>query len=167
VSDSSELDWESALTRAYRRAHGVLRDAQLAEEIAQQACLKALAHLNTFAGRGSFAAWVGSIAFHLAIDARKRVLADPIDAELLPDRDDPERNAGEREATDALLRCLEGLTEHQRRIFLAKHLDGLKGAEIAAEMRLREGTVWATLNQSAANLRRCLDRHGIHGEVLH
>ena len=43
----------------------------------------------------------------------------------------------------------------------------MKGAEIAAEMNTREGTVWATLSQVAENLRRCLNRYGIGREALH
>jgi RNA polymerase sigma factor (sigma-70 family) len=167
VPDRLGHDWESALARAYRAAYAVLRDAPLAKEVAQQACFKALVKLDSFQGRCSFPRWVQSIAFHLALDAKKGPHPLSPDPDELPGTGDPERLASIRQSSDAFFRCLSELTYRQQQIFLAKHLDGMKGAEIAAEMNVREGTVWATLNQVAENLRRCLNRHGIDGEALH
>lgn len=167
MADPVGFDWETALARAYRAAFAVLRDASLAEEVAQQACVKAFVRLDTFEGRCAFPSWVRSIAFHLALDAKRHLSASTIDPDALPGGGNPERSAAEGETSSALHRCLSELTERQREIFLAKHLDGMKGAEIANEMNAREGTVWATLHQAASNLRRCLDRHGIGPGALH
>jgi RNA polymerase sigma factor (sigma-70 family) len=167
VTDHRGHDWEAALARAYRAAFAVLRDAPLAKEVAQQACFKALVKLDSFQGRCSFPRWVQSIAFHLALDAKKTWDVLGLDPDELSGTSDPERQAVIRQASDAFYRCLAELTDRQQQIFLAKHLDGMKGAEIAAEMNAREGTVWATLNQVAENLRRCLNRYGIDGEALH
>ena len=166
MSDHSGFDWESALTRAYRVAFAVLHDRARAKDVAQQACLKALVRLDSFRG-GSFPGWVRSIALHLALDETKalgRLADDPSD---LPAVSDPEGGASSRQVSDTLLRCIAKLTERQRVIFLAKHLDGMKGAEIAAEMNTKEGTIWATLHQATASLRECLERNGIGRETLH
>lgn len=162
------VDWETAFDRAYRAAYGVLRNAALAEDVAQEACIKALARLDSFRGHGSFAAWVWKIAHNLALDAlRARWPADAdADPDASPAGDDVEAVVLSREASRALHRCLAALTDHQRHIFLAKHLDGMKGAEVALEANVREGTVWATLHQAAASLRRCLAQHGIERGVL-
>ena len=167
VADDGAHDWEAALARAYRTAFAILRDAPLAEEVAQQACFKALVNLDSFQGRCSFPSWVRSIAFHLALDTKKRLGPASLDPDDLVASGNPEHGAASRQHSSALLRCLAELTERQRLIFLAKHLDGMKGAEIAAEMNAREGTVWATLHQAAANLRECLNRQGIDRGALH
>lgn len=167
MPDHRSYDWETAFERAYRAAFGVLRDAPRAEEVAQQACFKALVNLDSFQGRSSFPRWVQSIAFRLALDMRKKLGTPGPDPDHLAGTEDPERQVVMRQAGDAFFRCLAELTDRQQQIFLAKHLDGMKGAEIAAEMNTREGTVWATLNQAAENLRRCLSRYGIGGEILH
>jgi RNA polymerase sigma-70 factor, ECF subfamily len=167
VPDHGSYDWEMALERAYRVAFAILRDAALAEEVAQQACFKALVKLDTFEGRCSFPSWVRSIAFPLSLDAKAALTPSSVDPEELEGSGDPEREAHGHQTASALHRCLDELTERQRLMFLAKHLDGMKGAEIAAEMNTKEGTVWATLNQAAANLRGCLDRHGVDRGVLH
>ena len=167
MADHRVFDWETALERAYRVAFAVLRDAARAKDVAQQACFKALVKLDSFQGRCSFPSWVRSIALHLALDEKKGLGRLDGDPEELPGNDDPERGAASQQTSEALLRCLSELTERQRLIVLARHLDGMKGAEIAAEMSTREGTIWATLHQATANLRLCLNRHGIDRGVLH
>jgi len=167
VGDHGGFDWETALERAYHVAFAVLRNAALAEEVAQQACFKALVKLDTFQGRCGFPSWVRGIAFHLALDAKAALDPASLDPDELAGSGDPERDAHSERIASALQRCLAELTERQLLIFLARHLDGMKGAEIAAEINTKEGTVWATLNQAAANLRGCLDRHGIDRGVLH
>lgn len=161
MPETDGFDWETALARAYRVAFAVLRDVPRAREVAQQACFKALVKLDSFQGRCSFPRWVQSIAFYLSLDLKQRPGPVGSDPDELPGAGDPEHAAIAHQSSSALLRCLAELTERQRLIFLAKHVDQMKGSEIAAEMNTREGTVWATLNQTAANLRRCLDRHGI------
>lgn len=161
------MDWEAAFTRAYGAAHAVLRDAARAEEIAQEACLKALVKLDSFAGHGSFPSWVRTIAFKLALDARKGLPPGGPDPDRLAGVDDPEVGASSREQSAALYECLSRLSDRQRTIFLDKYHLGMKGAEIAADVGVREGTVWATLSQATANLRRCLEGHGIGREAVH
>jgi RNA polymerase sigma-70 factor (ECF subfamily) len=167
VPDHHGIDWETAFLRAYRAAYGVLRDAALAEEVAQEACVKALVKLDSFLGCGSFPGWVRKIAHNLALDVKRSQRPIGPDPDALEGGDDPEAGAFSREACDALHRCLDELTEQQRLIFLAKYLDGMKGAEVAIEANVREGTVSATLSQTAANLRKCLGRQGIDREALH
>lgn len=161
MQDRDGLDWDNALDRAYRVAFGVLRDAEGARDVAQQACAKALVNLESFQRRCPFPHWVRSIAFHLALDEVRKQRPWDGDPDELAGGENPEHAAASQESASALHRCLARLTEHQRIIFLAKHLDQMKGAEIAAEMNTAEGTVWATLNQSAKKLRECLDRYGI------
>ena len=168
MPDHGGFDWETARERAYHVAFAVLRNAALAEEVAQQACFKALVKLDSFQGRCGFPGWVRGIAFHLALDAKAALTPESVDPDELADGGgDPERAAHGHQTASALQRCLAELTERQMLIFLARNLDGMKGAEIAAEMNIKEGTVWATLNQATANLRGCLDRHGIDHRVLH
>jgi RNA polymerase sigma-70 factor (ECF subfamily) len=166
VTDHRAFDWETALERAYRVAFAVLRDAARAKDVAQQACFKALVKLDSFQGRSSFPSWVRSIALHLALDEKKSLDRLDGDPEELAGSDDPERGAASQQTSGVLLGCLAQLTERQRLIVLARHLDQMKGAEIAAELNTREGTIWATLHQATANLRLCLNRHGIDREVL-
>jgi RNA polymerase sigma-70 factor (ECF subfamily) len=167
VPEWDDLDWDQALARAYRVAYAVLRDADRARDVAQKACVKALVHLSSLQERRSFPGWVRRIAYHLALDAWQAPPLTGDDPDALAGTKDPERDASARQAARALHRCLAKLTEHQREIFLAKHLDQMKGADIAAELGAKEGTVWATLHQTATKLRRCLEEQGVERAGFH
>lgn len=161
-----ELDWDTALERAYRVAYGVLRDAERARDVAQEACLKALARIDSFRGDGSFPGWVRRIALNLAIDELRRLAAWD-DPDALPGADDPHHAAALGEAARKLVECLARLTPRQQDMFLSKYLDQSKTREVAAEMHTAEGTVSATLHAAATNLRNCLTRGGIDRGWLH
>jgi RNA polymerase sigma-70 factor, ECF subfamily len=162
-----DWDWNTAFHRANRVAYGVLRNPELARDVAQEACLKAFVKLESFQGNSSFPAWVRQIAFHLALDRRRSLLPLGPDPDEIPAPNNPEKEASRQEFSRALVDCIEKLTERQQVIFLAKHLDGAKALEIAIELGVKEGTVWATLSQSSDHLRNCLQQHGIGREVLH
>src|SRR3954451_23190291 len=57
--------------RLYRVACGILGDPAEAEDVMQDAYVRAYGHLDQFAGRASFATWLTRIAVHEAL-ARAR-----------------------------------------------------------------------------------------------
>src|SRR5215469_17840506 len=57
--------------RLYRVARAILRDDHEAEDVMQDAYVRAYEHLEQFAGRAAFATWLTRIAIHEAL-ARKR-----------------------------------------------------------------------------------------------
>src|SRR5437868_6217691 len=70
------LDGETALyellmrrhnQRLYRVARSILRDDAEAEDVMQDAYVRAYQHLNQYAGRAPFSAWLTRIAVHEAL----------------------------------------------------------------------------------------------------
>src|SRR5437660_12831194 len=53
--------------RIYRIARGILRDDAEAEDVMQDAYVRAYAYLNQFAGRAQFSTWLSRIAIHEAL----------------------------------------------------------------------------------------------------
>src|SRR5579864_6312048 len=75
------LDGETALfeiimrrynQRLYRIARGILRDDAEAEDVMQDAYVRAYRHLNQFAGRAKFSTWLTRIAVHEALARANR-----------------------------------------------------------------------------------------------
>ena len=60
--------------RAYRAAFRVVRDAQIAEDVLQEALLKAYRSLRSFESRSSFYTWLYRITVNLALDRQRRAL---------------------------------------------------------------------------------------------
>src|SRR5215471_15472910 len=57
--------------RLYRIARGILRDDAEAEDVMQDAYVRAYSHLSQFAGRSQFSTWLSRIAIHEALARSK------------------------------------------------------------------------------------------------
>src|SRR5689334_22459204 len=77
--------------RLFRIVRSVVRDNLEAEDIVQDAWVRAYEHLHQFAGRSSFATWVTKIAFYEALARSRRMkrLA-PLEATNGDDMPEPE-----------------------------------------------------------------------------
>src|SRR5881296_3418030 len=65
--------------RLYRAARAILRDDAEAEDVMQEAYVRAFTHLDQFAGRAAFATWLTRIAVHEALArARRRGRLQPL-----------------------------------------------------------------------------------------
>src|SRR3954453_23981433 len=58
--------------KVYALALGIVKDADLAWDVAQEAFVRVHGHLAEFEGKSSFATWLFRIATHLAIDSVRR-----------------------------------------------------------------------------------------------
>jgi RNA polymerase sigma-70 factor (ECF subfamily) len=58
--------------RLFRVARGIVRDADEAEDVVQEAYLKAYAHLDQFENRARFSTWLTRIAVYEALSRAKR-----------------------------------------------------------------------------------------------
>ncbi len=55
--------------KVYALALGIVKDADLAWDVAQEAFVRVHQHLGEFEGKSAFSTWVFRIATHLAIDS--------------------------------------------------------------------------------------------------
>ncbi len=157
--------------RVFAMAFRLLRDRGEAENVAQDAFVKAFRSLRDFRGGSSFETWVVRIAINACRDRlkRKRVVlfrhqappaeepeGDPSDLAPSPEPD-PERRLLSREIRACLAKALARLSPRQRVVFLLKHVDGRSIPEIAEMMSLDAGTVKSHLFRAARKVRASLD----------
>ena len=165
---ASDPDATSAFVARFgRRVFGlaltVVGDRDAAEDIAQEALLRAWRHAAAFdARRGAVATWLLTITRNLAIDAlrvRRPVAVDPDDlrAMSLP--------SSWRDAADvvalgddaARLRdALGGLPDEQRRAVVLAGLWGLTAREIAEREEIPLGTAKTRIRTALGRLRNAL-----------
>ncbi len=158
-----------AFVRRYQRrffglASGIVGDAMLAEDIAQEAFIRIFRHAGMFdARRGSVCAWALTITRNLAIDAlrvRRDTPTDPGDygfRGLLSVERLPEDAAT---ADDALLRvrgALADLPMDQRRAVLLAAMYGRSATEIARAEAIPLGTAKGRIRLGMARLREALE----------
>jgi RNA polymerase sigma-70 factor (ECF subfamily) len=132
---------------AVRVAFSVLRQRADAEDVAQEALVKAYRSLHSLRDPRALRAWVVRMTFRLAIDARRaqqrRLVRDGADAASRP-AESLENPAGALER-ERLLSALDGLPEKLRLTLTLSAVEGYGVGEIAALLGVPEGTVKSRL----------------------
>ncbi len=148
------------------RAHGdavfgfVLRrvgSRPLAEDLTQEAFLRAWRARRSFREETSVRGWLVAIAANVVRDdarRRRRRVAEVPEPEHLdvPAFDDPAERVSGNESLVALRDALAALSPRQREMFLLRERDGLSYADIAAALQCPVGTVMSGLSRARARL---------------
>jgi RNA polymerase sigma-70 factor (ECF subfamily) len=132
---------------AYRVARGVLRNTAEAEDVAQEAMLRAYRRFDRLRDRTRFRAWLVRIAFRLALDRlrsrKRRELRDT--AWSQPEHQPPAANAEDlavsNEFQGHLENALAELPEKLRLALLLAAMEGYTIEEIAGMLGISTGTV--------------------------
>lgn len=154
------------MRKAYLTALAQLGDVAAAEDVTQDALVAALERIEDCREPEHFAAWLIRIARNKAHNYRRRERvrsAQPLEAaDRLPAASDPLRDASREELRQNLLMALDTLTERQREAVYLFEVEGLRHAEIAELMGLKEGNVRYHVFQARRALREKLG--GVYGE---
>jgi RNA polymerase sigma-70 factor (ECF subfamily) len=132
---------------AYRVARGVLRNSADAEDVSQEALLRAYRSFDRLRDRNRFRAWLVRISFRLALDrlrsAKRRELRDLECSQPVhqPHSANAEDIAASNEFQAHLDRALEELPEKLRLVLLLAAMEGHTIDEIAALLAIPVGTV--------------------------
>jgi RNA polymerase sigma-70 factor, ECF subfamily len=132
-----------------------LRDPADAEDVAQEAFIKAYRALPQFRGDSAFYTWLYRIAINTAKNALAARDRNPVSYELdmqsnddssdvvnrLRDPETPEGLALTEEIRDTVNQAIEALPEDLRTAIVLRELEGLSYEEIAASMDCPVGTV--------------------------
>ncbi|MER9436752.1 RNA polymerase sigma factor [Mesorhizobium sp. M7A.F.Ca.US.011.01.1.1] len=152
--------------RLYRIARGVVRNDSEAEDIVQEAYVKAFAHLDAFRGDSSLATWLSRIVINEALGRlrkRRRTVALPENpqAEIirfpLNPSDDPERTMAQRQILQLVEQATDSLPDVYRTVFVARVIEGLSIEETADLLGVRPQTVKTRLHRARALVRKALD----------
>jgi RNA polymerase sigma-70 factor (ECF subfamily) len=144
-------------------AFTILGESRAAEDVAQEALLRAWRHAAVFdARRGSVATWLLTITRNLAIDAARvrRPVAVAPDALLGLSRAGTERDPAEVAVVlsdvDWLRDALTGLPDEQRRAVVLAGVWGLTAREIAEREEIPLGTAKTRIRTALRRLREAL-----------
>jgi RNA polymerase sigma-70 factor, ECF subfamily len=151
------------LGAAYRLAQWLMRNTDDAEEVVQEASLRALRYFRTFAG-GNGRAWFLTIVRNTCSGWRNpgpRGSTDPFDEEQHSDgrsSSDPETLLLQTDDVALVERALRNLPDRSRELLVLRELEGLSYRELAAELGIPIGTVMSGLSRAREALRRVLVR---------
>jgi RNA polymerase sigma-70 factor, ECF subfamily len=133
---------------AFRVARGVLRNDADAEDVAQDALLRAYRRFDRLRDRQRFRAWLVRITFRLALDrarsSKRRELRETLWAEPVP-RSTTEDIVAQAEFAAHLARALDEMSPKLRLVLLLAAMEGHTTEEVAALLGRPIGTVKSRL----------------------
>jgi RNA polymerase sigma-70 factor (ECF subfamily) len=148
------------LDAVYRVAYSVVRDSALAEDVSQDAILKAWRALPTFRGDSSMRSWVLQITHNTAISTLRKRREELRDPSLLPEKENhvsTERQVVDRMSVNAFEAALDELDELSRSIVVLREIEGLSYDEIAEMLDVPLPTVKTRLLRSRRVLASALE----------
>jgi RNA polymerase sigma-70 factor (ECF subfamily) len=163
VGDELDREFEQLLVEssslAFRVAYGVLRQREDAEDVAQEALIRAHRGFRSLRQRDSFRSWLVRLTWRLALDRqksdRRRLNRDTEHTRCQPDAEHPDPAvANERSAH--LWQAIDALPEKLRITIVLSGIEGHDIREIASLLGLPEGTVKSRLFHAREKVKESL-----------
>jgi RNA polymerase sigma-70 factor, ECF subfamily len=157
----------------YRLAYRMTGNPHDAEEVVQEAFLRAYQKLRQFTGNANFGTWVYRIAANYAIDrlrqkkneesrrenparqAEGEAASDPL-RQLKDQAPNPERLASSAQLAEKLKEALDALSAAERTAIVMRHWDGCGIEEIAAVLKSNSSAAKNTVFRAVQKLRLAL-----------
>jgi RNA polymerase sigma-70 factor, ECF subfamily len=139
-----------------------------AQDIHQEAFLKAYNNLGDFRFECSFSTWIYRIVTNVCLDhlrrkqSLKRNRATEVDVDLVSDDrpvNNPEQELLRQELSEHIVRALRRLTPRERMIFELKHFQGMKLRAVSGILNSSEGSVKTSFFRATKKLRLELARY--------
>jgi RNA polymerase sigma-70 factor, ECF subfamily len=151
------------LDAAHRLARWLMRNEHDAEDVVQEASLRAFRYFRTFTG-GNGRAWFLRIVRNCCLDRRGpclQTLTDPFDEEQHRSArppSDPETLLLRINDGTAIARAMRNLPDRFHQLLVLRELEGLSYRELSAAIGIPIGTVMSRLSRAREALREALDR---------
>lgn len=146
--------------RAYRVALRITRHPGDAEDVAQEALVRAWRSLPQFRGDARFSTWLYRIVTNLAlnrVDRRRGIAAEIPDTPVRSD--DPALRTEDAERLSAALAALEQLSAEQRACYVLREMEGLSYEELAEVLDTSVAAVKSRLFRARQELTAALARY--------
>lgn len=156
--------------RLWSAVNQIVADAALAEDVVQDAFIKAFRQIHRFRGNSKFSTWLYRISVNQALDAlrkksrRQKWLGlfsldeegedSPARQVAMPEPDLPENERGDHRA--ALAKALQTLGPQHRAVVELRLIQGLSTEETARVLGCKRGTVLSRLFYSCRKLQPLL-----------
>ena len=160
--------------RLYRIARSIVRNDSDAEDVLQEAYVRAFTNLGQFRGEARLSTWLARIVINEALGLIRRrrpaidialVSANPaLDAEIIrfPGANpvpDPEITMAQTEIRTLLERAIDKLPSTFREVLIARLVEGMSVAETAELFGIPSQTVKTRLFRARALMRTEMERH--------
>src|SRR5262244_1773008 len=149
--------------RLFRVTRSIVGNDLEAEDIIQDAYVRAYEHLNQFEGRARFSTWLTKIAIYEAYARARRVDHQKVDSismlegmgmDMKANGRDPEQQIYNAELKTLLEKAFDALPDDYRSVFMLREIEGLSTAETAECLEISEENVKTRLHRARVLLQR-------------
>jgi RNA polymerase sigma-70 factor (ECF subfamily) len=147
------------LPRARLLARRLMGDPDDADDLVQDAFLRALERIASFDVSRAFEPWFTRLLINLGRDIQRKQTVrrtESHDPEMLPGGERPDREVERSELRNSLSQAVERLPDRQRLIVSLFEVDGHSTEEIATMLKVSQVTVRWHLHQARRALREML-----------
>lgn len=152
-------------------AWGILQNREDAEEVAQDAFVKAYMSLRELTHEEAFYQWLVTIVTRLSINRKKAIARRREEMTELSEQQGERRLAIASEETDRIVtretvrQALRGLTEEKRTVLILRDLQGFSYEEIAKILELPLGTIKSRIHAARNELKIRLIKEGWNNDM--
>lgn len=152
-----ELEVHIASLRRYARA--LLRNRVDAEDLVQEALVRAIARSDTFQAGTNLRAWLFTILHNVHVNQLrgKAARADEVPVESVEAHLVTPARQEERVELREMMRAVDALPEEQRKVLLLVAVEGMKYDEVARVLGVPIGTVMSRLSRAREAVRNRLN----------
>jgi RNA polymerase sigma-70 factor (ECF subfamily) len=151
---------EKYQTRMFGHAFGIVKSKEDAEDVVQEAMVKAYLALPKFEGKAAFSTWLKKIVVNFAIDWKRRNnrrggTHEELDEKIISDGDErfnPSTTFFRKEESKRINKVLSQISEEHREVVILREIDGLSYEEIARTIGISVGTVMSRLHYARKKL---------------
>ena len=159
--------------KIFRLAQHITQNREDAEDVLQEAFLKAYEHLNQFQGQSKFYTWLVRIAVNealmklrrrrpermVSLDEDVKTEEDSVPREVADWSPNPEQQYNQAELKEILSKTIQGLPPSFRTVFVLRDVEGLSTEETAEALELSIPAVKSRLLRARLQLRERLSRY--------
>ncbi len=173
-SKSFEVLIERHKNRLFSYIYYTVKNRHVAEDIFQEACMKAITSLldGRYAESGRFLPWITRIAHNLIIDRfrqEKQLSIQSTDNFVIPLLNSPKYSEStieddliQHQIYEDVRKLINYLPEEQKEVILLRHYGDLSFKEIAEYTNVSINTALGRMRYALMNLRRLIREHDVH-----
>jgi RNA polymerase sigma-70 factor (ECF subfamily) len=159
--------------RVYSIAFSMLKNADDAMDVAQDAFVKVYRYINNFKGTSSFYTWLYRIVVNLCIDHMRRAgkMGNAEFDEKFHDRfidesagtvmstglnNHPGKNVSRKELANLIDAAIGELPPYHRAVIVMREVEGMSYTDMARALKVSKGTIMSRLHHARQKLQRIL-----------
>jgi len=142
----------------YRTTCNFVKDDIIAQDIMQEAFIKAFKKINTYTGQATFGAWLKRIMINQSLDwlKKQKIETVKLDDHIVSIADDESWEVDEETSISQIYACIEQLPNKCKNVIKLYLLEGYDHGEVAQILQISEGSSRSQLSRGKNRLKELL-----------